>query len=171
MPEANPQPILTYSLSFFILEMLLKLIGIIELSTLEILAYAAVFFGVSSVYTSMGHNKKLTLFLGTVVFLFGIIFFLLVNFDIYNISSMIFPSAVLILGISSFMLFLDNTSDKAILFISLIFILLGIVYAVSVGSLRPYSFFFSAYKIAVKYWMVVLIALIIVIVINRLNRK
>ncbi len=165
------QPILTYSLSFLILAMLFKMLRIIDLGNEEILAYTFIFYGISSVYVSMGMNKRLRLFIGTVVFLIGIIFFVLVYFDIFYSSKIIFPSALLILGISSLMLFLDNTDDKAILFISLIFILLGIVYSASIGMMRLGSFLFSFYHIILKYWIIILITVIIVVIVKREDKK
>lgn len=165
------QPILTYSLSFLILALIFKFLGVINLANEEILSYTFIFYGLSSVYASMGKNKKLRLFIGSVVFLIGIIFFVMIYFDIFYSSKIIFPSTLLILGISSLMLFLDNTKDKAVLFISLIFILIGIVYSVSVGMMRLDSFIFSFYHILLKYWIIILIAIIIVAAIRREDKK
>ncbi len=165
------QPILIYSLIFLIISLILKFFGFIYFDNYELLAYAFIFYGISSVYISFGKNKRLQLFIGTAVFLIGIIFFLVSNFDIFNLSSLIFPSALLILGIGSWMLFLDNTDDKAIFFISIIFILLGIVYSVSVGSLRAVSFINSIASITLKYWVVALILIFIVIILKREDKK
>lgn len=161
------QPILIYALAFLIISLILKLFGLIYLDNIELLAYTFIFYGISSVYVSFGNNKRFQLFIGTTAFLIGIIFFLVSNFDIFNSSSLIFPSALLILGICSWMLFLDNTDDKAVLFISIIFILLGVIYSISVGTLRIGSFLNSIFSITIKYWIVALITLIIIILLKR----
>jgi hypothetical protein len=163
------QSILSYSFSFLVLAVILKLTGLLRVNNEEILAYTFIFYGISSVYLSLGRNKKFRIFLGTVVFLVGIIFFVINNFDIISISKIIFPSIILILGVAFLMLYIDNTNDKAILYVSLFFILSGLIYAISIGSMRPVYFIYSAYQIALKYWVIAIIAVIIFIAIKRGN--
>ena len=160
------QPILTYTLSFLILAVIFKIIGLLNLSNEEILAYTFIFYGISSVYLSFGRDKKFRIFLGTVFFLIGIILFVLNNFDINNISKIIFPSILFILGIGFLMLYIDNINDKAMLYISLIFIFTGLVYSISIGSMKLGLFIYSVYHIILKYWIVAIIALIIFTAIN-----
>ena len=167
---SNKTPILSYALSFLLVVYLLKLLDIADFSVMEILSYTFVFYGVSAVYTSMGRNKKLALFVGSAVFLVGIVFFLIENFDIINTTGIIFPATLLILGASSLMLYFDNTEDKAIMLIALVFILLGIVYSISVGSMRFSSFFSSLFHLTVKYWIIIVLSLVIIFVISR-NKK
>jgi len=163
----NKHTILSYALSFLLLAYLVKLLGFVDFSTMEILSYTFVFYGISQVYISMGNERKLALFLGSAIFLLGTEFFLLDSFDIISTSSVIFPSALLILGISSFMLYIDNTDDKAILFISLIFILLGVIYSVSVGSMRFGNFFTALFQLVAKYWIIFILALVIIFMISK----
>ena len=151
--------------------MLSKFLGLIDLANEEILSYTFIFYGLSSVYVSIGRNKKLRLFIGSVVFLIGIVFFIFIYFDIFYSTKIIFPSVLLIFGISLLMMFIDNPADKAILFISLIFILLGIVFSMSVGTMRINSFLFSFYHILLKYWIVILIAVVIIMAIRREEKK
>ena len=167
MALKKTQPILTYSLSFLLLAIIFKFLGLINLENEEILSYVFIFYGISSVYVSFGNNSKFRLFIGSIVFLFGIIFFIFNYFEIFYSTKIIFPSALLILGISSLMLYFDNTKEKVILYISLIFILLGIVFSASVGTMRLGSFLSSVYNILLKYWIVILIAMIIVLAIKR----
>jgi hypothetical protein len=160
------QPILTYTLSFLILAVIFKIIGLLNLNNEEILAYTFIFYGISSVYLSLGRDKKFRIFLGTVVFLIGIILFVLNNFDINNISKIIFPSILFILGIGFLMLYLDNINDKAMLYISLIFILTALVYSITIGSMKLGLFIYSIHHVILKYWIVAIIALIIFTAIN-----
>jgi hypothetical protein len=161
------QPILTYTLSFLILAVLFKIIGLLNVNNEEILAYTFVFYGISSVYSSLGKNKKFRLFLGTVVFLIGIIFFVINNFDIVNLSRMIFPAIILTAGIGFLMLYIDNTNDKTILYVSAAFILPGLFYSIYFGTMKPGLFINSIYQIILKYWIIVIITAIIFTAINR----
>jgi len=164
---AKSQPIIIYALTFLIITLFLKFFGLLNVDNNELLAYTFIFYGISSVYISFGRNKRLQLFIGTAIFLIGIVFFLISNFAIFSSSGLIFPSTLLILGISCWMLFLDNTNDKAILFVSIIFILLGIIYSISVGAMRVGSFVSSILSITAKYWAIVIITLIIVLLLKR----
>jgi hypothetical protein len=161
------QPILTYTLSFLILAVIFKIIGLLIVNNEEILAYTFIFYGISSVYLSLGRNKKFRVFLGAVVLLIGIILFIINNFDIISLSKIIFPSIILILGIGCLMLYIDNTNDKAILYASLIFILIGLIYSMSFGTMKFGFFIYSIYHIILKYWIIVIIAVIIFTAIKR----
>ncbi|MDR3625859.1 MAG: hypothetical protein P4L45_03455 [Ignavibacteriaceae bacterium] len=165
------QPILSYTFSFLIIAVILKITGLLRVNNEEILAYTFILYGIGSVYLSLGKDKKFRIFLGTAAFLVGIIFFIINNFDIISISKIIFPSIILILGIACLMLYIDNTNDKTILYISLFFILSGLIYSMSIGSMRPAYFIYSAYQIVLKYWIIVIIAAIIFIAINRGNKN
>ncbi len=167
MALKKSQPILTYSLSFILLALIFKFLGLINLANEEILSYTFIFYGISSVYISFGKNNKLRLFVGTTVFLVGIIFFIFNYFEIFYSTKIIFPSALLILGISSLMLYIDNIKDKVVLYISLILILAGIVFTASAGTMHLGSFLSSVINILFKYWIVILIAAIIFMAIRR----
>ena len=165
------QPILSYTFSFLILAIIFKVIGLLHIENEELLAYTFVFYGISSVYLSMGQDKKFRVFLGTVVFLTGIVFFIINNFDIISLTKIILPSIILILGAGCFMLYMDNTNDKAILYVSLFLILVGLVYSISIGSMKPGYFIYSAYQVILKYWIIIIIALIIFTAIKRENNN
>ncbi len=161
------QQILIYSVTFLILALLCNIVGIINVDNYEILAYTFSFYGLSTVYASMGHNKKLQLFWGSSIFLVGIDFLIISRFDVFNTSGIIFPSILFILGISSFILFIDNPDDKAILLISVIFTLLGLIYSTSVGNLRIMSFINSLISFVTGYWIMLIIVVVVFLVIRR----
>ncbi len=163
----RPQPILIYTVLFLVLALFFNIVGIINLDNYEILAYTFIFYGLATVYLSMGNNKKLQVFLGSAVFLIGIDFMVISNFDIFSSSGIIFPSTLLILGISSFILYLDNTEDRAIFFVSIIFILFGLIYSISVGSLGIISFLKSLFALVKDYWVVPVIAFIVFVLLGR----
>jgi hypothetical protein len=145
---------------------ILKVVGLLIISKEEILAYTFIFYGISSVYLFMGKNKKFRLFLGTMAFLIGIVFFIINNFEIISLTRIIFPSVILIPGIGCLILYIDHTDDKIILWASLILILIGLVYSVSFGTMKLGFFMDSIYKIILKYWIIVIITIIIILGFN-----
>ncbi len=153
----SSQSITIYLLVFLAFSIFLKLFGIIDVEGSEILGYLFIFFGISIVYLFMGKRKSGIVFTGTAVFLVGIVLFLLNNFDFPNPSELIFPSTFFIVGISSFMVFVDDSTHNIFLPISIILLLFGLIFTFIIGSLSFNSFTSSFVKILMKYWPVAII--------------
>lgn len=147
--------------------MMLRIFGIINTSSGEILSYVLAVYGIVTVYISMGKNKRLNLFLGTVIFLSGIILFVTNNFDFYRISGILLPSVFLIIGAGFLMLFIDNPSEKTVLTLAVIFIVFGMILTVILGTFSIHSFFNAILYIAQKYWILAVILIMIILLIKR----
>lgn len=147
--------------------MMLRIFGIINTSSGEILSYVLAVYGIVTVYISMGKNKRLNLFLGTVIFLSGIILFVTNNFDFYKISGILLPSVFLIIGVGFLMLFIDNTAEKTILTLAVIFIVFGLILTIILGTISAHSFFNAILYIAQKYWILAVILIMIILLIKR----
>jgi hypothetical protein len=167
----NNQPILIYLLIFLALAIVLKLFGIIDVENTELIGYAMIFYGINLVYLSFGGKQQGLLFTGTVFFLVGLLLFLINNFEFINNREIIFPSMLFILGTGFLMLFLNNTSKKNFLLISLTFILSALIVTTLLGSITANLFINSIAKIAVKYWLVALVAMVLLIILHRERKK
>ena len=159
--------LVTYLLIFLAAAMMLRIFGIINTSSGEILSYVLAVYGIVTVYISMGKNKRLNLFLGTVIFLSGIILFVTNNFDFYRISGILLPSVFLIIGAGFLMLFIDNPSEKTVLTLAVIFIVFGMILTVILGTFSIHSFFNAILYIAQKYWILAVILIMIILLIKR----
>jgi hypothetical protein len=155
---SNSQPILIYLLIFLALSVVLKLFGVIDVTNIELLGYAFIFYGITMVYTSFGKNQSVILFSGSSLFLTGLLLFLLSNFDFTSSREIIFPAILFILGIDFLMLFLDNTIRKNYLAISVTAILSAITVTILLWSITFQNFLTSIENITAKYWPVVIIA-------------
>ena len=153
------QSILTYLLIFLALALILKIFGIISLSGSELFGYAFIFFGISSSYVSLGQRQSLSLFLGTIIFLIGILLFVVNNFLIFWNSQLFLPASLLMVGIAFFMVFFDNTQRKKSLLASVVFILLGIIATIIIGDIKFSSFFKSVFDVAGNYLPVIIITI------------
>ncbi|HVO75991.1 MAG TPA: hypothetical protein VMT35_18350 [Ignavibacteriaceae bacterium] len=145
----------------------MKLFGIIDYSAGEIIGYIFIIYGLALVYTSMGKDKKLLLFIGSSLFLAGVFLFIINNFQLTGSSNPILTSIILIPGISFFILFIDDFSNKLFLILSAGFTAVGLLIIISTGSPTFSSFFSSILYIAVRYWPVVLIVIGIALIIKR----
>ncbi len=165
------QSILTYVLLFLAIFLLLKFLGLIYLSSGEIIGYALIFYGISIVYLSLGRNQKYSLFFGTVFFLTGILLYVLNNFLVFSSTSALLPSALLIPGIAYLMLFMDNPSNKKFLVIGTALIAVGLTTITINGQLNLPSFYHSVLKITTSYWQIVLVVVVILILISIEEKK
>jgi len=160
-----------YLLIFLALSVALKLLGIINVESTELLGYAMIFYGINLVYTFFGKHRHGILFTGTALFLVGLFLFITNNFEFINERAIIFPSILLIVGISFLMLFFDDTARKNFLLISVTLILSAVTVTVLIGSITVTLFINSITKIIVKYWPVALITIGLIIILHRDNKK
>jgi hypothetical protein len=167
----NNQPIIIYLLTFLALSFILKFFDVINVTITELTAYAMIFYGINLVYTSFGKNRRGVLFGGAFLFLLGLVIFLINNFDFANTNEIIFPSLLFIMGICFFMLFFDDTSKKNPLYISLTFILTGIIVTVIAGTLSFSSFSEMVIIILSRYWPVIIIVIGVILLIHRYEKK
>ena len=156
-----------YLLIFLAAAMMFRILGFINTSAGEILSYVLAVYGIITVYISTGSNKKLNLFFGTVVFLSGIILFVINNFDFYNLSGILFPSVFFIIGIGFLMLFIDNPSDKRIITVAIIFLIFGITLTIILGTPSIQSFYYAILYVSQKHWLLVLILIMIILLTKR----
>jgi hypothetical protein len=167
---SNNQLALIYFLIFLTLSIVLKLFGIIDFISVELIGYALIFYGITLVYTSFGNKQTVILFIGSSLFLVGLILFLINNYE-FNSKEIIFPSLLLIIGINFLMLFFDDPTRKGYLAISLTSIISAIIVTTLLGSITVKTFFTSIINIGDKYWPIVLIAVGLVILLNREHKR
>ena len=167
----NNQPILLYLLIFLALATALKLMGVIDIQSTELIGYAMIFYGINLVYTSFGKKERGILFAGTSLFLIGLLIFLTNHFEFLNEREIIFPSILFIAGISFLMLFFDDTSKKNFFIISATLIFTAIAVTAILGNITLPLFFNSVVNITVKYWPVAVITIGIILILHRENKK
>lgn len=161
------QSLISYLAVFILFSLAVKLLGFTYFDNEELLAVVFIAYGGGTVFSSVGNNKRLSVVIGTAVFLIGIIFFLNSNFTILNSSSLILPSAIFIAGACCLMLFIDDTQNKAALRIALVFFIAGLIYTFVAGRLNLILFLGSFADILLKYWLVVLVMVIAIYLVTK----
>ena len=165
------QLIIIYLLTFLAFTYILKLLGFIAISGSEILSYTLIFAGFGLFFNSFGKGNKSLLFSSTFIFLWGVILFLINNFEFRNNSEILYPALFLNIGFSFLILFVDNFKDNIYLIISFIFLIIGTVSVVYWGKFNSSIFFNSFSEIAVKYLPIIIIAAGIFFLLNRYEKK
>ncbi len=105
------------SFSFLLLGViyLLKYFQIISVTFNEILSIIFVFYGILTVYTTLGEGRRFLAILAAITFFIGVILYITCNFDILNTQRIIYPSILFILGGCFVILFFDNPKEKIFL--------------------------------------------------------
>jgi hypothetical protein len=145
----------------------LKFIGLVTSSFTELASYALIFYGIGTVYVWMGKRKKNILFIGAVSFLVGIELFITSNYDFLRISHIVLPSIFFILGTAFLVLFIDDLSNRLLLIIATIFLISAIFFFSKLGTFNFSNFLASVISIIRKYWPVLIIVTVLILLLNR----
>ncbi len=165
------QPLITYLLSFIAFAILLNLFGIIDFANSEILGYALLFYGISSVYISFEEELKIFLFTGSTAFLTGVLLIIINYFNFFDITEIIVPALLFILGIDFLMLYISDKSYLLGLLISIVFIVLGMILTIKHGSFKILHFLEAIVAVFKIYWPIIIAALVVLFVISKSSKK
>ena len=159
--------ILTFLLLFIVVSIILNISGITEIDSKELWGYGLIFYGIATVYTSFGGKNKFLIFIGSVIFLSGIVISLPAHFDFVRPLNIFIPSSVLIIGISLLIVYLDDTQNRSILLASIILIASGVFFIFAARQLQIVIYWESVLKIIEVYWPVLLVISGITIILKR----
>ncbi|MFH1198122.1 MAG: hypothetical protein V1720_20640 [bacterium] len=133
-------------------------VGIFECDLREFLGYAFLLYGLFSTYLSFGKDTaRGRLFLSVCVFLLGVLFIVITNFDIPSYQGVFLTTVLFIPGAGLLILYLQNYKETFLLITSVILILLSAISLYFYSSLSIIQF---ADKIAGKIisnWEIVFI--------------
>lgn len=161
-----------YLISFSIIAVILKIIGLISFSWTEIFSYVSMFWGMSMFYYSYLKNYKFGVFAGSVLFQIGVVLLSLSIFEIYNPAEIFIPTLLVIAGSSLILSNLLVKSNKIILLLSTFFLLAGIVLMLLRGHYTLNLFLNSVYLMLKEFWLIIIVLLIvIIIVINEFKKE
>ena len=147
---------------FIILTFLLSVFHIISITLTDILAYSLLVIGVALVYTETIRQNRPSVFLGSIIFLFGVYFLITENFNL-NISDAVYVPIILIFGGSGLlMLYISTSTHKIFLLISIIFLTAGITLILSNSHWGVRSFFHSILPVLNFLWPVMIVFLILI---------
>lgn len=156
------QNITIYLLAAAIFFIFLRIFGLIYLNINEIFGYAFILFGISAVSLMFGREKRGILFVGSAIFLIGLLIIVIYNFDIIRTNEIVLPSLLFILGISFLVLFIDDSSSKNTLYLSLIFSLVGLAMTLWGGTITLGRFFNSFVDIIKEFWVIIVLVIFLI---------
>lgn len=154
-------------LSFVLVSFVLSGFGFVTLSISDIISYCLIILGLSLVYTAFTGNNKILVFIGTVLFLFGLILFLQYNFEISKSENFLLQQGLIIGGVGIFMSYLIDLKKKLLLIIALIPVTAGLTLLIFETTFSVSSFIDAIGSVLKSSWPIVVILIIIIIIFNR----
>lgn len=148
---------------FVIVTFLLSLFNIISITLMDILSYSLLITGIALVYGETLRQNRLSVFIGSIIFLLGVYFLISENFTL-NISEGISVPIILIFAGSGLLVMHISTSTRIIfLLISIILFFAGISLFI-VNSNWHFESFFKAILLILNFlWPVAIIILVLVL--------
>ena len=147
---------------FIIITFLLSVFNILSVVFTDILAYSLLVIGVALVYTETIRQNRPSVFLGSIIFLFGVYFLITENFNL-NISDAVYVPIILIFGGSGLlMLYISTSTHKIFLLISIILLTAGITLIIANSHWGLMSFFLSILPVLNFLWPVMIIFLLLI---------
>jgi hypothetical protein len=152
---------------FIIVSFFLSIFKIIPITLTDILSYSLLIIGIALVYGESLRQKRLTVFLGSIIFLLGVYFLIAENFNL-NISEGMSIPLILILAGSGLLVLHISTSTKIIfLIISIIFLSAGLILLIVYSHWSFSSFLLSLLPILNYLWPVLIILFVLVILLRN----
>lgn len=147
---------------FIIATFLLSTFNIISIVFTDILAYSLLVIGVTLVYTETIRQNRPSVFLGSIIFLFGVYFLITEKFNL-NISDGFYVPIILFFGGAGLlMLYISTSTHKIFLIISIIFLSVGITLILTNSHWGIASFALSVLPVISFFWPVLVIFLLLI---------
>ena len=159
--------IIVYLVIFISVLIFLRFIGIIIINNDELIGYGLITYGLSLFYSAFIESRKLFIFIGSTVFLIGVFFFIMGNFEFENTDKIFVPAAIFILSVSSFMLFLSDRGFKVGMYAAIILFTAGIGTLALMSPNGIGNFITYTIDIFKKYWPVLIILLAVIALVNK----
>ncbi|MCW8805307.1 MAG: hypothetical protein OQK56_02505 [Ignavibacteriaceae bacterium] len=153
---------------FIIVTFLLSTFNIISVAITDILAYSLLVIGVALVYTETIRQNRPSVFIGSIIFLFGVYFLITENFNLKITDTVYVPIILIFGGAGLLMLYISTSPNKIFLFISIIFLTAGITLIVANSHWGIKSFFLSILPV-LNFFLPVIIIFLLLIFIMRVK--
>jgi len=147
---------------FIIISFVLSAFDVIPIEITEILAYSLLVIGIALVYSETIRQNRLSVFVGSIIFLFGVYFLISENFNL-NISDDFYIPLILIFGGSGLLiLHIATGAQKIFFYLSLIFLSAGIAIIIANSHWSLKVFYLSFLPVLNYLWPIAIIFLVLI---------
>ncbi len=159
--------LLNFIILIFIIAALSGLLGFVNLNLEKSLSYGMMIYGIISAYIAFGTNKKGQIFSGAILFLSGILIYVINNYEFADYNLLFLPSLIFIFGAAFLILFLDDISNKAFLAVGIVLPVIsgGLIY--TMRNFKIAEFIGTLSGVLFVYYPVFLILIGMNLILNR----
>ncbi len=147
---------------FIIITFLLSVFNFISINLTDILAYSLLVIGVALVYSETIRQNRPSVFLGSIIFLFGVYFLVTENYCLIIGDEVYVPIILIFGGSGLLMLYITTSTHKIFLLISIIFLSAGITLIIANSHWGVKSFLLSILSVLNFFWPVTIIFLVLI---------
>ena len=147
---------------FIIVSFLLSIFKVIDLTLTDILSYSLLVIGIALVYGESIRQNRLSIFLGSIIFLLGVYFLISENFELSNRDGMSVPIILIFAGTGLSVLHISTKAKKIFLIISIILLTAGLTLLIVNSHWSISSFFYSLLPVLNFLWPALIILILIV---------
>jgi hypothetical protein len=146
---------------FIIVAFLLSILNVIDITLTNILSYALLIIGLALVYGESIRQNRLSVFLGSIIFLLGVYFLISENFELNNRDGMSVPIILIFAGTGLLVLHISTKTKKIFLIISIILLSAGLTLLIMNSHLSIGSFIQSLLPVLNFLWPAIIILIVI----------
>ena len=148
---------------FIIVSFLLSVFKIISITFTDILSYSLIIIGIALVYGESIRLNRLSVFLGSIIFLVGVYFLVSENFELTNSIGMSIPIILILAGSGLLVLHISTSTNKIFLIISIIILTAGLTLLLMNSHWSMGSFIQSFLPVLNFLWPALIILMLIVL--------
>jgi hypothetical protein len=146
---------------FIIVAFLLSILNVIDITLTNILSYALLIIGIALVYGESIRQNRLSVFLGSIIFLLGVYFLISENFELNNRDGMSVPIILIFAGTGLLVLHISTKTKKIFLIISILLLSAGLTLLIMNSHLSIGSFIQSLLPVLNFLWPAIIILIVI----------
>ena len=146
---------------FIIVAFLLSILNVIDITLTNILSYALLIIGIALVYGESIRQNRISVFLGSIIFLLGVYFLISENFELNNSNGMSLPIILIFAGTGLLVLQISTKTKKIFLIISIIVLSAGLTLLILNSHLSIGSFIQSLLPVLNFLWPAIIILIVI----------
>lgn len=154
-----------YILTLFIVVIFISsLLGLFDFKLIEIISYSVLLLSLNMFYNAINNKNKIGTALSCFLFLTGSLIFVLNRFEILNISSIIIPAFLFMLGLSLLIGNILIEWSRLSTAFSLISIFIGFSLLIKRSSTNMHLYLSAVYALIVEYWIIILFLIVVVFI-------
>ena len=150
------------TLLFIIISFVLSAFDIIQIDFKDILAYSLLVIGIALVYSETIRQNRLSVFIGSIIFLFGIYFLITENFNLSISDDYYIPLILIFSGSGLLILHIATGAQKIFLYLSLIFLSAGVAIIIANSHWSLKVFYLSFLPVLNYLWPIAIIFVFII---------